>query len=203
MAVVCSQNSAPRERLAGQAVAHRLRALNEYLALYRATRASGGEAHTTQRIRELRSDVARLRAWGWYLSAKERGASWIPALQRLAAALSVLVSVNLVAQRRHPRGAALQHLSSYSLVERAYAALEDDTQGQLLTLRLAQMQRPALDYQRNLDILDARLADLAALRLNGLPEPGQVTVVCHVLRGVMAVGGALGFSFPSAQPVDS
>ena len=141
MAVVCSQNSAPRERLAGQAVAHRLRALNEYLAVYRATRASGGEAHTTQRIRELRSDVARLRAWGWYLSAKERGASWIPALQRLAAALSVLVSVNLVAQRRHPRGAALQHLSSYSLVERAYAALEDDTQGQLLTLRLAQMQR--------------------------------------------------------------
>ena len=90
-----------------------------------------------------------------------------------------------------------------SLVERAYAALEDDTQGQLLTLRLAQMQRPALDYQRNIDILDARLADLAALRLNGLPEPGQVTVVCHVLRGVMAVGGALGFSFPSAQPVDS
>ena len=56
-----------RQELALTAVEHRLQALGEYLAVYRASYASSGEGRHYARVRMLRKDIGRLRAWWWYL----------------------------------------------------------------------------------------------------------------------------------------
>ena len=53
--------------LALEAVEHRLQALSEYLAVYRAGLASGVGGWQWRQVRVLRSDIARLQAWWWYL----------------------------------------------------------------------------------------------------------------------------------------
>ena len=69
-----------QQELGLEAVETRLQALQEYLAVYRASFASSGSADSHARVRVLRRDVSRLRAWGWYLIACRDGARWLPCL---------------------------------------------------------------------------------------------------------------------------
>ncbi|WP_372635329.1 hypothetical protein [Alcanivorax jadensis] len=202
---MASQSEAERWRqqeLALTAVEHRLQALGEYLAVYRASYASSGEGRHYARVRMLRKDIGRLRAWWWYLQATRRGASWLPLLERVVGLLAVFVSpVRRGGSRRHSSG-MLRHLSSHSLIERAYAALEDDLQRQLLTLRLAQYQRPTDSRGREINMLQRQLEEVAVLRASGLPEPRRLTAICHVLHRVMTVRQWLGLQLPLANLVD-
>lgn len=191
-----------QQELALTAVEHRLQALGEYLAVYRASYASSGEGRHYARVRMLRQDIGRLRAWWWYLHATRRGASWLPLLHRLVDLLAMFVSpVRRGGRRRHSSG-MLRHLSSHSLIERAYAALEEDMQGQLLTVRLAQYQRPTDSRSREISLLQHQLEEVAALRRRGLPEPRRLTAICHILYRVMTVRQWLGLQLPLANQVD-
>ncbi|MED5390042.1 MAG: hypothetical protein VX793_14370 [Pseudomonadota bacterium] len=191
-----------RQELALMAVEHRLQALGEYLAVYRASYASSGEGRHYARVRMLRKDIGRLRAWWWYLQATRRGASWLPLVDRLASALAIFVSpVRRGGRRRHSSG-MMRHLTSYSLIERAYAALEDDLQGQLLTLRLAQYQRPTDSRDRDITVLQRQLGEVAALRGSELPDSRRLTVICHLLHRVLTVRHWLGLQLPLANMVD-
>ena len=66
-----------QQDLARDAVENRLQALSEYLAVYRASYASSGSSRLYARIRVIRNDMARLRAWWWYLGVQQRGASFV------------------------------------------------------------------------------------------------------------------------------
>ncbi|MCG8392130.1 MAG: hypothetical protein MI745_03515 [Pseudomonadales bacterium] len=191
-----------QQELAMEAVESRLQALGEYLAVYRASYASGNGAQNYARIRVLRNDIGRLRAWWWYLQACRRGAAWVPLLHRVVAILAVLVPVRRPSRRRRHVSRSMRHLSSYSLIERAYAALEDDEQGRLLTLRLAQYHRPTDSRSRDIAITQQRLADIAALRTEELPEPRQVSVTCYLLNAAMVARRCLGLRLPITNTVD-
>ena len=191
-----------RQELALTAVEHRLQALGEYLAVYRASYASSGEGRHYARVRMLRKDIGRLRAWWWYLQATRDGAPWVPLLDRLAGGLATFVSPVRRGGHRHHSSGMLRHLTSYSLIERAYAALEDDLQGQLLTLRLAQYQRPTDSRSREISLLQRQLGEVAALRGSELPEHRRLTAICHLLHGIMTVRQWLGMQLPLANQVD-
>jgi len=191
-----------QQELGLEAVETRLQALQEYLAVYRASFASSGSADSHARVRVLRRDVSRLRAWGWYLMGCRDDARWVPAVQWLARVLSVLVVQQRQRPRRRQRSRAMRHLSSYSLVERAYVALEDDIQGQLLTLRLAQRQRPNEVRSRQITAMERQVEEGVLLRLFSLPQARQMTVICHLLRGCMVLRSCLGLRLPLADRVE-
>ena len=192
----------PRQQeLELEAVRTRLQALQEYLAVYRASFASSGSADSYARVRVLRRDVSRLRAWGWYLMGCRDGARWLPVVQWLARVLSVFVMPQRHRSRRRQPLRAMRHLSSYSLVERAYAALEDDIQGRLLTLRLAQGERPTGLRSRQITMLERQVDEAVRLRLCGLPQARQMTVICHLLAWAMALRSCLGLRLPLADRV--
>lgn len=191
-----------QQELGLEAVETRLQALQEYLAVYRASLASSGSADNHARVRVLRRDVSRLRAWGWYLMACRNGASWLPVVQWLARVMSTFVVPQRPRSRRRQRTRTMRHLSSFSLVERAYVALEDDMQGQLLTLRLAQRQRPNDLRPRQIAALERQVDEVVLLRLSGLPQARQITVICHLLTWTMALRYCLGLRLPLADMVD-
>ena len=191
-----------QQELGLEAVETRLQALQEYLAVYRASFASSGSADSHARVRVLRRDVSRLRAWGWYLMARRDGAGWLPAVQWLARVFSVFMVPQRHRSRRHQRSRAMRHLSSYSLIERAYAAQEDDIQGRLLTLRLAQRQNPNDLRAREIKRLEREVDEVVLLRLAGLPEARQLTVICHLLTWTMGLRSCLGLRLPLADVAD-
>lgn len=191
-----------RQELALTAVENRLQALGEYLAVYRASYASSGEGRHYARVQMLRKDIGRLRAWWCYLQAIRRGASWLPLVNRLTEGLAAFVSPVRRSGRRRQSTGMLRHLTSHSLIERAYAALEDDLQGQLLTLRLAQYQRPIDSRSREIALLQRQLEEVAELRRSGLPEPRRLTAICHLLHWAMTVRQWLGLRLPLANLVD-
>ena len=75
-------------------------------------------------------------------------------------------------------------------------------QGQLLTVRLAQYQRPTDSRSREISLLQHQLEEVAALRRCGLPEPRRLTAICHILYRVMTVRQWLGLQLPLANQVD-
>ncbi|MFP1682028.1 hypothetical protein ACLD0W_05915 [Alloalcanivorax sp. C16-1] len=185
-------------RLALEAVDNRILALNEYLTVYRAGAGSPGRARH-QRIRELRHDIARLRAWSHYL----RGAVRRPLWWRLLRRLGVWFGGERHARpgRRRPHRAGVRRLSAFSVVDRAYAAQLEDYQGRLLTLSLA--RGPLVDellitrqrLQGSVERLQQERRLLAA-------DAGRVAVVCWVLSRVVLVRGWLGLSEPRAGIMD-
>ena len=85
-----------QQELALTAVEHRLQALGEYLAVYRASYASSGEGRHYARVRMLRQDIGRLLAWWWYLHATRRGASWLPLIMLSLAFWWAMISAMLM-----------------------------------------------------------------------------------------------------------
>lgn len=191
-----------QQDLAQEAVENRLQALSEYLAVYRASYASSGDGRQYARIRVMRNDIARLRAWWWYLAAVQRSAGWLPMFHRLVEALAMFVAPVRGSRKRRHHSPMMRHVNSYSLIERAYAALEEDVQGQLLTLRLVQRQRPTDSRSREIALLEKRLQAVALLRSSGLPEARRLTVICHLLHWVLTLRQWLGLQLPMTNTVD-
>lgn len=188
--------------LALEAVAHRLQALSEYLAVYRAGLASGVGGRQWRQARVLRSDIARLQAWWWYLNRRESGAGWVRLLDWLAGVLAPMLPLKKDKPRRRHAARSMRRLGSYSLVMRAYVTLEEDLQGQLLTRRLTAKQFPGRVSDAQLKQLEARLAMATALRRQNLPDPRQVAVCCQLLRTVMVLRNGLGLPLQMARVME-
>ena len=188
--------------LALEAVEHRLQALSEYLAVYRAGLASGAGGLQWRQARVLRSDIARLQAWWWYLNSRQQGAGWLRLLDRLVCLLVPLIPLKKDRPRRRHVSRTMRRLGSYSLVLRAYVTLEEDLQGQLLTRRLTAKQFPGRVTESQITQLEDRLAKAARLRREGLPEARQVAICCQLLRAIMILRQGLGLPLPTAQVVE-
>ena len=185
-----------------EAVEHRLQALSEYLAVYRAGLASGVGGWQWRQARVLRSDIARLQAWWWYLSSVRRGAGWVRWLDKLVVLLLPLIPLKKDKPRRRHSAQTMRRLGSYSLVVRAYATLEEDLQGQLLTRRLTAKQFPGRVTDSQLRELESQLEHASQLRQHGLPEPRHVAVCCQVLRAVMVLRHGLGLPLQLARVME-
>lgn len=197
-----SSSSDSLNGLALEAVEHRLQALSEYLAVYRAGLASGVGGWHWRQARVLRSDIARLQAWWWYLSGQRRGASWVRWVDKLVALVAPMLPLRKERPRRRHPARTMRRLGSYSLVLRAYATLEEDLQGQLLTRRLTASQFPGRVTASQLSQLEARLTEATALRHDSLPEPRHVAVCCQLLRAVMVLRQGLGMPLQLARVVE-
>ncbi|WP_101675786.1 hypothetical protein [Alloalcanivorax mobilis] len=172
--------------LAIEAVTGRAGALNEYLVVYRA--GAGRRGRRVRSVRELRYDIERLRAWAWYLAASSRRPWW----WRLVTHLGGLFGRRrreANGRRRDPRR-SMQRLSSFSVIDRAYAALQEDFQGRLLTLALPQTEpeRSAACRAHLTDKVDT----LRGLRGALVADAGRAAVVCVLLAGVLRLRGWLG-----------
>ncbi|MEE3319488.1 MAG: hypothetical protein VX258_02260 [Pseudomonadota bacterium] len=188
--------------LALEAVEHRLQALSEYLAVYRAGLASGVGGWQWRQVRVLRSDIARLQAWWWYLSGRQRGASWVPWLDRLAALLVPMLPLRKVKTRRRHAARTMRRIGSHSLVQRAYLNLEEDLQGQLLTRRLTAKQFPGRVTEAQINHSESRLAQAVLLSRECLPESRHVAICCELLRAVMVIRQRLGLPLPMARVME-
>ncbi|GAA5132884.1 hypothetical protein [Alloalcanivorax gelatiniphagus] len=190
----------PRKRtcLAIEAVENRIVALTEYLLVYRAGAGSPGRGRH-QRIRELRHDIARLRAWGQYLRGADHRPLWWRLLRRLGTWLGGARHAR--PGHRCARRAGVQRLSAYSVVDRAYAAQMEDCQGRLLTLGLAAGPWVA-DLRASRERLLAEVELLRDERRQLAEEAGRVAVVCWVLSRTARVRGWLGFSEGSSRIMD-
>lgn len=167
------------DRLAVEAVSRRIQALTEYLSLYRA--GASGRVRQARRLRELRYDIQRLEAWAWYLDAACRRPWWWHGLRLLGRALSA-GKTGRVGQRRHPPHPRhprrnMQRLSTFSIIDRAYAALLEAFQGGLLTLGLRCREGDAACRARLNEKVDA----MNGLRSRLAEEAGYVVVVCMAL----------------------
>lgn len=185
-----------------EAVEHRLQALSEYLAVYRAGLASGVGGWQWRQVRVLRSDIARLQAWWWYLNSQQRNAGWVRWLDKLSALLIPMMPLKKDKPRRRHPARTMRRLGSYSLVLRAYVTLEEDVQGQLLTRRLTAKQFPARVTDAQLRQLEYRLEQASMLRRHHLPEPRHVSVCCQLLRAVMVLRQGLGLPLPMARVME-
>lgn len=194
----CQQPSHPpvsSRRLAAEAVESRIQALNEYLTVYRAgARGRGRRAHN---VRELCHDIQRLEAWGWYVSAARRQPLWWRLLTGLGGAFGGQRRAR-PGQRRHQRQ-GMQRLSSFSVIDRAYMALMEDFQGQLLTLSLVHDGGDSYCRAR----LTEKVAVLARLREDLAADAGRISVVCAVLALLMRCGGWFGLHPGVTRTVDS
>ncbi|KGD64704.1 hypothetical protein Y5S_02070 [Alcanivorax nanhaiticus] len=188
--------------LALEAVEHRLQALSEYLAVYRAGLASGAGGWQWRQVRVLRSDIARLQAWWWYLNSQQHGAGWVLLVDKLAGLIAPWLPSRRDRPRRRHVSRTMRRLGSHSLVLRAYITLEEDLQGQLLTRRLTAKQFPARVSEVELARLESRLAEAARLRRNLLPDSRRVAVCCQLLRAVMVLRQGLGMPLPVARTVE-
>lgn len=182
-------------RLAIEAIDNRILALSEYLTVYRAGAGLVGLGRY-RRMRELRHDIARLRAWRHYLRAAARRPLWWRCLHRIGGWVGDRQGVDAprrVTRRRQPNGrVGVQRLSAFSVLDRAYVAQLEDLQGRLLTLGLAAASLAA-DLQTLRDGLRADVADLQDQRRQLAEHTGQVRVVCWLLGRWMRVRGWLGF----------
>lgn len=191
-----SSAAACQQTLESQAVEHRLQALNEYLAVYRASQASCPRPAYQAAVRELSRDILRLRAWGWYLQLRQQGARWLGCLHVFVSLFAALVPVRQGFGKRRARSQWMSRLSSYSLVERAYAALEDELQGRLLTLRLAQHRRPTDKRAETMAHLSSHLEQLSQLRCQHLPNPAELSVICALLGALLRLRQWAGMEAP-------
>lgn len=194
----CQELSRPPlspRRLALEAVEARIQALQEYLTVYRA--GSRGRGHRGPRLRELRRDIQRLEAWGWYLRAGERRPSWWRLLTTSADALGGQRRAR-AGQRRHQRH-GVQRLSTFSVIDRAYVALMEDFQGRLLTLSLV----PDGGDPRCRARLGEKVTIIEELRTDLARRAGRVTVICAVLAVVRRWGGWVGLHPADTRTVDS
>ncbi|MCK0154700.1 hypothetical protein MWU49_13350 [Alcanivorax sp. S6407] len=188
--------------LALEAVEHRLQALSEYLAVYRAGLASGVGGWQWRQARVLHSDIARLQAWWWYLSSLQRGAGWVRWLNKLSRLLLPMIPLRKDKPRRRHAARTMRRLGSHSLVLRAYVTLEEDLQGRLLTYRLTARQFPGRISEGQIEKLEVRLGQAALLRRDCLPEPRHVAICCQLLRAVMVLRQGLGLPLPAARVVE-
>lgn len=188
--------------LALEAVEHRLQALSEYLAVYRAGLASGVGGCQWRQARVLRSDISRLQAWWWYLSSQQRGAGWVRLMDWLVRWLAPMVPLRKEKPRRRHSARSMRRLGSFSLVMRAYVTLEEDLQGQLLTRRLTAKQFPGRVNPTQVSQLEARLEQAILLRRTCLPEPRKVAICCQLLRLVMVLRQWLGLPLPTARVLE-
>ncbi|MDX1802813.1 MAG: hypothetical protein R3292_01945 [Alcanivorax sp.] len=191
-----------QRNLGVEAVEMRIQALSEYLAVYRATHASESGRPVYGRIRELRRDIWRLRGWGWYLSSRQQQAPWIAMLQSLARCLAMMLPVQRPNKRRRTVSSATRRLGSLSLLDRAYQALEEDIQGRLLTLRLAQSRRPNGDWGVEIAELEGKAALLAQARQDEFRKGRQVAVICSLLGAVLRLRHWFGLAAPVADMTD-
>ncbi|EKF73716.1 hypothetical protein A11A3_12158 [Alcanivorax hongdengensis A-11-3] len=191
-----------QHQLGMEAAETRIQALSEYLAVYRASQASPSGRRFYGRIRELRHDIWRLKAWSWYLSARQARPAWLAPLLVLARLLAGLVPAAPVRQRSALSARTALRLSTRSLLDRAYQALDEDIQGRLLTLRLAQRQRPATSRDEEIARLESRAALLAEAQRHDLRHSSQVAVICTVLAAVLRLRHWFGLPLPVIKTVD-
>ena len=104
--------------------------------------------------------------------------------------------------RRNPGQGEVAHLPSISLLERAYAALEDEVQGRMLTLKLAQRQRPSARREQTLQRLEQKLLQLQHARQQLWQESGRVPLICAVLGGLLRMASWVGLVLPQTDMVD-
>lgn len=184
-------------RLAVDAVENRALALHEYLLVYRAGVGPRRDRH--HRRRELRHDIARLRAWGWYLRASERHPLWWRLLYTLGGWFGA--GRKEKPGRRHQRRSGIQRLSAFSVVDRAYAAQIEDFQGRLLTLGLS---HPPLseELRRCSRVLEENIRQLDEQRSHLTLEAGRIAVVCWVLARLLRVRGWLGLNKNATRAMD-
>lgn len=173
-------------RLAIEAVTARANALNEYLIVYRA--GAGQRGRRVQSVRELRYDIERLRAWAWYLGASSRRPWWWRLVTRLGGLFASRPKKSN-GRRRDPRR-SMQRLSSFSVIDRAYAARQEDFQGYLLTLALPQAEPARSEACRAR--LTQKVDALRGLRGALAADAGRATAVCVLLAGVVRLRGWLG-----------
>ncbi|MBL7250902.1 hypothetical protein ACLD02_02275 [Alloalcanivorax sp. C16-2] len=184
-------------RLAVDAVENRALALREYLVVYRA--GVGPRRGRQQRLRELRYDIARLQAWGWYLRAGERRPLWWRFLHMLGGWFGAGRKER--PGRRHQRRAGIQRLSAFSVVDRAYVAQIEDFQGRLLTLGLS---HPPLseELRRCSRVLEENVRHLSDERDRLTAEAGRIAVVCWLLGRLLRVRGWLGLNNSASRAMD-
>jgi len=188
-------------RLAIEALQSRARALSEYHSVYRAGAGPRARGRRHQRVRELRHDIIRLQAWAWYLSMADRRPWWWRALYRLGGLVGR--DRREGAGQRRQRRPGIQRLSSFSVVDRAYVAHMEDFQGRLLTLRLAQQNRPDAHRAACQQRLEAAVKRLDEHRECLVANAGRMAVICWMLARVLRVRGWLGLHGGEPCMVDS
>ncbi|KAF0805093.1 hypothetical protein A6D6_02603 [Alcanivorax xiamenensis] len=168
------------------AIQGRVQALREYLAV---SRSMGRNRHG--RARELRRDIRRLRAWALYLSESRRQPWWWRWLSQCARRTTP--AAGRVSTGRSGLGVrGVQRLSAFSVVERAYAALQEEYQGRLLTLRLAQSRHPLSHRVGVIDEMEQRVQLLTSMRTVLARHPAGVALVCSVVSPALRIRHWLG-----------
>ncbi|AFT72501.1 hypothetical protein B5T_04241 [Alloalcanivorax dieselolei B5] len=168
------------------AIQGRVQALQEYLAV---SRSLARNRHA--RARELRRDIRRLRAWALYLSESRRRPWWWRWLSHGARRTSVEPGTS--GTGRSGLGVTgVQRLSAFSVVERAYAALQEEYQGRLLTLRLAQSRHPLPNRIAVIDEMQQRVQLLTSMRALLARHPAGVALVCSVISPALRIRQWLG-----------
>ena len=146
MGTMADSNAALTD-IAARATQERILALQEYLAVAWATSADQDSAYKAGLVQELHSDIRRLQGWNVYLLASAARPLWWRMLTSLAMVMGSFLRRPVKRRRQfYIKGhgqTAVQHIPSYSLVDRAYTALQDDLHGQKLTLQFRQRQRGA------------------------------------------------------------
>lgn len=174
--------------IAVRATQARISALQEYLAVAWATSAEQDSAYKAGLVHELHSDIRRLQGWHVYLLASASRPLWWRLLTSLAVILGSFLRRPMARRRQfYIKGhgqTAVQHIPSYSLVDRAYIALQDDLHGQKLTLQFRQRQRgaePSAADAQKIEALNQQISLLQDAR-DGLSEWHQrVPVVTATL----------------------
>ena len=120
----------------------------------------------------------------------------------LARLLALLVPAARARQRSFLSSRSALRLSTRSLLDRAYQALDEDIQGRLLTLRLAQRQRPACSRDEEIARLESRAAMLAQAQRCDLRHSRQAAVICTLLAAVLRLRYWFGLPLPVIKTVD-